>query len=113
VEVTVAQVSESDLQAAIDWIGQAAERIRGIQRTLDAAGTDLSVQWQGQSHHAFNKVHVLWHERIDVILGTLQRLAESIQSNNKNYANFNADAVMEINKIEALINAGPPASLRS
>ncbi|KAB8186540.1 MULTISPECIES: WXG100 family type VII secretion target [Microbispora] len=105
-----AQVSRHDLDEAITWIGDAAENIRGIQRYLDGAGENLKVHWQGESHHAFNKVHLLWHERMDVILGSLQTLAESIRANNKNYAEFNAQATAEINKIEALINQAPPAS---
>jgi Proteins of 100 residues with WXG. len=105
------QVSEHDLQEAINWIGESAERIRNIQRNLDAAGADLSVHWQGESHYAFNKVHILWHEHMDVILGSLQSLAESIRTNNQNYSAFNAQALSDISKIEALINAAPPAAL--
>ncbi|MCG5218943.1 WXG100 family type VII secretion target [Streptosporangium soli] len=104
----MAQVSEQDLRDAFDWITQSADRIRGIQRTLDTAGADLSVDWQGRSQQAFSQVHLLWHQRIDVILGSLQGLAESIQANNANYAAFNEDAVQEINQIEALISQGPP-----
>jgi len=105
-----AQVSQHDLDEAITWIGDAAENIRGIQRYLDSAGENLKVHWQGESHHAFNKVHRLWHERMDVIMGSLQDLAESIRANNKNYREFNAHATAEINKIEALINQAAPAS---
>ncbi|GAA0846678.1 hypothetical protein GCM10009525_66140 [Streptosporangium amethystogenes subsp. fukuiense] len=105
-----AQVKEQDLQDAINWIGDAAERIRAIQRNLDTAGAELRVNWQGQSHHAFNKVHLLWHDRIDVILESLQNLARSIQANNKNYRAFNEAATAEISKLEGLINAAAPAS---
>lgn len=116
VEVAVAQtpqtqVSEHDLTEAITWIGESAERIRGIQRALDQAGVELSAHWAGESHYYFNKVHVLWHEHMDVILGSLQSLAESIRMNNQNYRAFNAEAVAEVSKIEALVNAAPPAAL--
>ena len=108
----MAQVSESDLREAIDWISQSAERIRGFQRSLDTAGAELSVNWQGESHEAFKRIHLQWHERFDVILASLQRLAENIRASNQNYAEFNANAVQEISKIESLINAAPPSALR-
>ncbi|WP_433366010.1 WXG100 family type VII secretion target [Streptosporangium sp. CA-115845] len=104
-----AQVSEHDLQEAINWIGDSAERIRTIQRNLDTAGAELHVNWAGQSHHAFAKIHRLWHERIDVILLSLQELAKSIQMNNQNYRAFNEQATASINQIEGLINAAAPA----
>jgi WXG100 family type VII secretion target len=113
VEVTVAQqtqVKEHDLQEAINWIVDSAERIRTIQKNLDTAGAELQANWQGQSHQAFNKVHILWHQRIDVILKSLQDLAQNIQSSNKNYSAFTQEALAEISKIESLINAAPPAA---
>ncbi|MGV9772956.1 WXG100 family type VII secretion target [Streptosporangium sp. NPDC003464] len=103
------QVSEADLVAAINWIEESAGRIRDIQKKLDTAGAELKVNWVGQSHAAFDKVHRLWHQRIDVILGSLQTLAENIGSNNKNYAAFNQEREQAINQIEALINAAAPA----
>ncbi|SNS79383.1 WXG100 family type VII secretion target [Streptosporangium subroseum] len=104
------QVKEHDLQEAINWIVDSAERIRTIQKNLDTAGAELQASWQGQSHQAFNKVHILWHQRIDVILKSLQDLAQNIQSSNKNYSAFTQEALAEISKIESLINAAPPAA---
>lgn len=107
------QVSEADLVAAINWIEESAVRIRDIQKKLDTAGAELKVNWVGQSHAAFDKVHRLWHQRIDVILGSLQTLAENIGSSNKNYAAFNQEREQAINQIEALINAAAPLSTAS
>lgn len=108
----MAQVSEKDLTEAIQWISESAERIRGIQRTLDTANTDLDVDWQGDSRRAFIRVHQIWHERIDKILQTLIDLSESIRQANTNYRAFNEQAVEEISKIEQLLNAGMPSSMR-
>ncbi|MFF5212407.1 WXG100 family type VII secretion target [Streptosporangium sp. NPDC000396] len=99
------QVSEADLVQAVNWIEDSAEKIRGIQQRLDQAGHTLKVNWKGDSHAAFNKVHQNWHDRIDVILMSLKDLAEKVAASNKNYRAFNEQAVTEINKIEALINA--------
>lgn len=105
------QVSESDLKAAITLIEDAAERLRGIQRNLDTAGVTLKTHWVGQSEAAFDAVHKKWHERMDVVLGSLRRLAENIGTNNTNYRAFNEERAQAINQIAALINAAPQSRL--
>ncbi|MDX3106276.1 WXG100 family type VII secretion target [Nonomuraea angiospora] len=99
------QVSEADLIAAVTRIEDAAERLRGIQRQLDQAGVNLKVHWVGQSEAAFDAVHKKWHERMDVILGSLRRLADNIGTSNKNYKAFNQERTEAINQISNLINA--------
>ncbi|WP_433437718.1 WXG100 family type VII secretion target [Nonomuraea sp. CA-141351] len=101
------QVSEADLKAAITLIEDAAERLRGIQLNLDTAGITLKHHWVGQSQAAFDAVHKKWHERMDVILGSLRRLAENIGTSNTNYASFNQERTEAINQIANLINAAP------
>ncbi|MEV1168955.1 WXG100 family type VII secretion target [Nonomuraea sp. NPDC049784] len=101
------QVSEADLKAAITLIEDAAERLRGIQLNLDQAGISLKHHWVGQSEAAFDAVHKKWHERMDVILGSLRRLAENIGTSNTNYASFNQERTEAINQIANLINAAP------
>jgi WXG100 family type VII secretion target len=103
------QVSESDLKAAITLIEDAAGRLRTIQRNLDTAGATLKASWVGQSEAAFDAVHRKWHERMDVILGSLSRLAQNIGSSNTNYAAFNQERTEAINKIAQMINAAPPS----
>ncbi|WP_043620930.1 WXG100 family type VII secretion target [Nonomuraea candida] len=104
-----AQVSQSDLIAAVNHIEEAATKLRTIQRNLDTAGVTLKASWVGQSEHAFDRVHKLWHQRFDVVLTSLQTLAENIGGSNRNYAAFNEERVQAVNKIDALINAMPPA----
>ncbi|WP_431915744.1 WXG100 family type VII secretion target [Nonomuraea jabiensis] len=99
-----AQVSESDLIAAVTRIEDAAERLRGIQQQLDQAGINLKVHWLGQSEAAFDAVHKKWHERMDVILGSLRRLAENIGTSNKNYQAFNQERTEAMNQIANMIN---------
>ncbi|SEG99433.1 WXG100 family type VII secretion target [Nonomuraea solani] len=101
------QVSEADLKAAIQLIEDAAIRLRGIQQTLDTAGLELKTSWVGQSEAAFDAVHKKWHERMDVILGSLRRLAENIGTSNTNFAAFNQERTEAINQIANLINAAP------
>ncbi|MEV4161157.1 WXG100 family type VII secretion target [Nonomuraea dietziae] len=102
-----AQVSRADLEQAISWIMKSQENILGIQRRLDTANMDLKVHWAGQSRMAFEKVHKLWHERMDVILQSLTNLAETIQANNANYDLFNKTEEERFNKIAAMIDADP------
>ncbi|MGV9377209.1 WXG100 family type VII secretion target [Nonomuraea sp. NPDC003707] len=99
-----AQVSESDLIAAVTRIEDAAERLRGIQLQLDQAGVSLKTHWLGQSEAAFDAVHKKWHERMDVILGSLRRLADNIGTSNKNYQAFNQERTEAANQIANLIN---------
>ncbi|MER6003217.1 WXG100 family type VII secretion target [Nonomuraea angiospora] len=99
-----AQVSESDLIAAVTRIEDAAERLRGIQQQLDQAGVSLKAHWLGQSEAAFDAVHKKWHERMDVILGSLRRLAENIGTSNKNYQAFNQERTEAMNQIANMIN---------
>ncbi|MFI6293144.1 WXG100 family type VII secretion target [Nonomuraea sp. NPDC050790] len=101
------QVSQADLTAAIHLIEKAAEDIRKIQLNLDMAGASLKSNWVGESHAAFNAVHIKWHERMDVILGSLRRLAASIQGSGKNYAEFNRERTEALNSIANLINQAP------
>jgi WXG100 family type VII secretion target len=98
------QVSKRDLEDAIRFINAAAVELSGIQRRLDAAGVALATGWKGESAHAFNAVHKKWHDRMDVILRSLQRLAENIGASNKNYAEFNAERTQAANRIHSLIN---------
>jgi WXG100 family type VII secretion target len=101
------QVSEADLKAAIALIEDAATKLRTIQRNLDTAGATLKTSWVGQSEAAFHAVHVKWHERMDVILASLHRLAESIGTSGKNYAAFNQERTEAMNHIAQLISAKP------
>ncbi|MFG2077428.1 WXG100 family type VII secretion target [Nonomuraea maritima] len=101
------QVSESDLKAAITLIEDAAQRLRDIQRNLDTAGVTLKAHWVGQSEAAFDAVHKKWHERMDVILGSLTRLAQNIGTSGTNYAAFNQERTEAINKIAQMISAAP------
>ncbi|MFC5826693.1 WXG100 family type VII secretion target [Nonomuraea insulae] len=105
------QVSESDLKAAVTLIEDAAVQLREIQRNLDTAGVTLKTHWVGQSEAAFDAVHKKWHERMDVVLGSLQRLAQNIGTNNMNYAAFNEERTQAINQIAALINAAPQSRI--
>lgn len=105
------QVSESDLKAAVTLIEDAAVQLREIQRNLDTAGVTLKIHWVGQSEAAFDAVHKKWHERMDVVLGSLQRLAQNIGTNNTNYAAFNEERTQAINQIAALINAAPQSRI--
>ncbi|MGP3911805.1 WXG100 family type VII secretion target [Nonomuraea sp. NBC_00507] len=106
-----AQVSESDLKSAIMLIEDAAERLRGIQRNLDTAGVTLKAHWVGQSEAAFDAVHKKWHERMDVVMGSLARLAQNIGTSNTNYAAFNQERTEAINQIAAMINAAPQSRI--
>ncbi|MEV2266815.1 WXG100 family type VII secretion target [Nonomuraea africana] len=100
-----AQASRADLEQAITRIMDAQSNVLAIQRRLDAANQDLHAHWEGGSRAAFVKVAKAWHERMDVILQSLTNLANSIQSNNKNYDLFNQQETERFNKIAAMIDA--------
>ncbi|MEU6996986.1 WXG100 family type VII secretion target [Nonomuraea sp. NPDC046570] len=102
-----AQVSRADLEQAVSWILNSQTNILNIQRNLDTANLDLKVHWVGASRQAFEGVHKLWHERMDLILTSLANLAQTIQDNNKNYDLFNQEEEQRINKIAQLIAADP------
>ncbi|MEU4571949.1 WXG100 family type VII secretion target [Nonomuraea sp. ATR24] len=102
------QVSASDLIAAVNLIEEAATRLRTVQRNLDTAGAELKVSWAGQSEAAFSAVLIKWHERMDVVLQSLQRLAANIGTTNKNVAAFNEERQQAMNHIANLISAQPP-----
>ena len=104
------QVKESDLIKAVELIETAATEIRGIQSRLDNAGVTLKAHWVGDSHRAFDAVHLKWHERMDVILQSLNRLAEHVGSSNKNFAQFNQERVEATNHIANMINAASPVA---
>ncbi|MEU7896863.1 WXG100 family type VII secretion target [Nonomuraea sp. NPDC049152] len=108
-----AQASRADLEQAISLIMKSQENILGIQRKLDTANADLAAHWVGTSRAAFVKVTIAWHERMDVILQSLTKLAESVQSNNKNYDLFNQQEEERFNKIAAMIDADLDANLKS
>jgi WXG100 family type VII secretion target len=105
------QVSEADLKAAVIAIEDAATRLRTIQRNLDTAGVELKHNWVGQSEYAFDAVHRKWHERMDKVLESLQRLAQAITTSNTNYAAFNQERTEAINQIAAMINAAPQSRI--
>ncbi|MEU6713219.1 WXG100 family type VII secretion target [Nonomuraea sp. NPDC046802] len=100
------QVSEADLKAAVQLIEDAAIKLRAYQKNLDEAGVQLKVHWVGQSEAAFDAAHKKWHERMDIILGSLHRLADNIGASNTNYASFNEERTAAMNQISNLINAG-------
>ncbi|WP_049570661.1 WXG100 family type VII secretion target [Nonomuraea sp. SBT364] len=102
------QVSAADLIAAVNLIEEAATRLRTLQSNLDMAGAELKTSWAGQSEAAFAAVHIKWHERMDVILGSLARLAQNIGTSNKNFAAFNEEREQAMNHIANLISAQPP-----